>query len=174
MAAEIKAAIAANTMVRARDLVHILKGQAGNLSATRLQSASEDLETVLKEADIEDVALTKVDLKAKIVEETLAQVLESVKRIEDLPEDEPGILDGAKAADTVSASEFKPMLTELSKLLAANKTEAQDFMESAFKHLSSSNVAELIRQLQIQVSKFDFANAQITLKKIAETIGVPL
>jgi CheY-like chemotaxis protein len=174
MAAEIKAAIASNATERVRNLVHTLKGQAGNLSATRLHSAAEDLETVLKEADIDDVALSKVDLKVKIVEETLAQVLESVKRLEDLPEDKPEIPDGTKAADTMGASEIKSMLAELSKLLAANKTEAQDFMESAFKHLSSSNVAEHIRQLQIQVGQFDFENAQKTLKKIANAIGVAL
>jgi HPt (histidine-containing phosphotransfer) domain-containing protein len=159
-------------MERVRNLVHVLKGQAGNLSATRLQAAAGDLETALKEAGTDAIAFSRIGLKAKNVEVSLLQVLESVKRMEELPEDEPKIPAGTKTEDTMSASEIKPMLVELSRLLAANKTEAQDLMESVSKHLASWNVSQNVRQLQIQIGKFDFENAQKTLKKIADSIGI--
>ena len=74
----------------------------------------------------------------------------------------------------MSAFEIKPVLLELSRLLAANKTEAQDFAELVIKQLSFWNVGEEVRQLQIQVGKFDFENAQRALKKIADIIGISL
>ncbi len=174
MIAEIKAAIAANHIKRARYLVHTLKGQAGNLSATRLHSAAGDFEIDLKEAGTDAPGLSKIGLKIKNLEKSLFRVLESVKRLEELPDDNSEISADAKAEYKISAPEIKPMLVELSRLLTANKTEAQDYMELAIKHLSSLNVDQEVRQLQIQVGKFDFDSAQKTLKKIANTIGIQL
>jgi signal transduction histidine kinase/DNA-binding response OmpR family regulator/HPt (histidine-containing phosphotransfer) domain-containing protein len=88
---EIRAALKARDMDRARGLAHSLKGVAGNLAATDLEAAAGGLEKLVKEAG-QDQAPSKDDVEPKLaaLEKALNEALAFVQTLGLAAADEPG------------------------------------------------------------------------------------
>ncbi len=170
IAAEIKDLLINMEMESARVQIHTIKGIAGNLSATHLLVAAQELENSIKKD-----ALTDFDPKIRKLEQAMEQILKSVRSLGDIPEEdiaEPLYLCGKD--HVLSLSEIQPMLTELSDLIKKNRVEAESRIESVKKHLFNRGVDKEIQQIQEQIDVFDFKGAQKTLSNIALTLEISL
>ncbi len=175
---EIKEALAGKNKDHARNLIHTLKGVAGNLSATDLQSAAHKLESVIREGALDDLDPdASPQLRSKIgnVKIALDQLLEAVQEIESIMEKESQEeVELIGEDEALSLSEIKPILIEIASLLAKNRIEAENRFESVRKHLLIRNVGDDIRKIEEQMGIFDFKGAQKTVNKIADTLGISL
>ena len=80
MAADIRRAIDSADYDQTHGLVHSLKGMAGNLAATELQSAATGLEKLVKHADDENPpAADELNRKFAGLDEALNQVIQSIQ-----------------------------------------------------------------------------------------------
>jgi PAS domain S-box-containing protein len=157
---EIKEALDRQDMKQAQALTHTLKGLAGNLSASGLQSAALALEIDIKKAQIDDI-----DAKLAAVQTALTQVLTSVRSMGEQPDDT------TEEGPAMTASEIAPLLAKLEELLEAYDTEAGDVAATLSGSLAGFGAAGEVQKLSDQISRFDFSGAQETLKKIRDTIG---
>jgi len=80
-AAEIREALDAKDFEHTHSLIHNLKGLAGNLAATALQTASANLENLVKGVQKEPVPVKELNLKLSELETALNQALESVQSL---------------------------------------------------------------------------------------------
>jgi HPt (histidine-containing phosphotransfer) domain-containing protein len=78
---EIRQALDAEDFDQAHSLVHNLKGLAGNLSATDLQSAAVSMEKLVKSVDKKAPSLEQLDLRLSELENALNQALESAQSL---------------------------------------------------------------------------------------------
>jgi CheY-like chemotaxis protein len=78
---DIRIALAANDFERAHSLVHNIKGLAGNLAATDLQAAAENLEKLVKGVDKTPPPADKLNLKFSELDNALTQALKSVQSL---------------------------------------------------------------------------------------------
>jgi len=81
VAAEIHAALDKKDFKHAHSLVHNLKGLAGNLSATKLQAATIDLEKLIKGDQKKAASKKQLDQKFKKLEKTINQALAAVQTL---------------------------------------------------------------------------------------------
>jgi HPt (histidine-containing phosphotransfer) domain-containing protein len=79
IAVEIREALAANDFKRAHSLVHNLKGLAGNLAATDLQTAAVELEKLVKGQSAETVSDKELNRRLVDLESALEQALSAVQ-----------------------------------------------------------------------------------------------
>ncbi|QTA90357.1 Two component system response regulator/histidine kinase, PAS domain-containing [Desulfonema magnum] len=170
IATEIKNLLINMEMEDARVQVHTIKGIAGNLSATQLQQAAQELEHSIKKN-----ALTDFDPKIRKLEQAMEQILKSVRSLEDIPEANIAEQSDIHDKDNIlSPSEIQPILTELSDLISKNRVEAESHIESVKKHLLNRGVDKEIQQIQEQIDIFDFKGAQKTLSNIALRLEISL
>jgi PAS domain S-box-containing protein len=123
VAIEIRKALSAGETSAALNLVHNLKGLAGNLSATELQRASVELESFLSEkGDSQALSEAEVTPKLESLEKTLVQALDAVQTL------------GTSAKDNIppSPAESAPHIPgELAQNTARRLREAVDMGDVA-------------------------------------------
>jgi PAS domain S-box-containing protein len=81
VAAEIGAALEAKDLKQAHSLVHNIKGLAGNLEATELQSAAIEMEKLVKDASPEASSEEQLNQKYMDLENALNNALQSVQTL---------------------------------------------------------------------------------------------
>jgi signal transduction histidine kinase len=119
---EIRQTLDAEDFDQAHSLVHNLKGLAGNLAATELQSAAVNLEKLVKGVEKKTPSATELNLKFSELETALNQALESAQSLSVSAEDNIGKL---------STETFADIPTELSQDIAKrirNAAEMGDVM----------------------------------------------
>ncbi|MCD4841774.1 MAG: response regulator [Methanosarcinales archaeon] len=140
-------------------LVHSLKGSAGNIGADKLYKAAQELETVSREGAPISALLDRM-------ETALNQVLDSLQLLADTSKIET-LLPGKErdAALSVDPILVIPVLKQLSDALnLAEPEEIKKHMEVIKKYLDIS----ILRNLEDQVNDYEYDNA---LEKIKEIIG---
>ena len=165
---QISTAIHEASLDEAKRLVHTLKGVSGNISAKDLQASARELEQAVKEGRSEEFEILLNKLQSD-----LDCVLLSIRSLKDKPASD----DGKTAHD--SSTEMDPpevsrILDKLAELLRENDLEAEEYMESAKAHILRTGSSEQIQLLQDQISALDFKNAEKTLTRIADGIGIAL
>ena len=78
---DIRIALDEEDFDRSHSLVHNLKGLAGNLAATDLQTAAVNLEKLVKGAEKKTPSITELNLKFSELENALNQALESAQSL---------------------------------------------------------------------------------------------
>jgi PAS domain S-box-containing protein len=81
VAAEIRQALSANDYKQAHNLVHNLKGLAGNLEAKSLQTAAVEMEKLVKERTSETTSDAELNRKFAELENALGQALEAAQTL---------------------------------------------------------------------------------------------
>jgi CheY-like chemotaxis protein len=81
VAIEIREALAVNDFEQAHSLIHNLKGLAGNLEATDLQTAAVKIEALVKGQTAETVSDKELNQKLADLESTLEQALDAVQTL---------------------------------------------------------------------------------------------
>ena len=150
---------------------HSLKGVAGNISAMYLQTAATEIETAIKSGMVENMTMLLDNLSS-----AMKQILESANILERIDKE-------LQPSDKVSSTEsyslnlkiITPLLSDLAKFLKnRDPIETEKCMDAVKPHLSGSNYITQFQHLEAQVDSYDFNNAQETLGKIAEAIGISI
>ncbi|MBF0607328.1 MAG: AAA family ATPase [Magnetococcales bacterium] len=154
---EIQAEIDKGDIPTAQRLAHTIKGTAGNLSANDVYAAAGELEKALKDAS----EARYVGLLSRF-DAALQQVLESLKTLE-RPESNLALVCGSTSGDI---DQPRATLKELYEFINNDSPDAIESLTRFKQCIDVSLVPEEIRQLEGQISNFDFPNALNTLKDI--------
>jgi PAS domain S-box-containing protein len=160
---DIRAAINKPDLKTAQNLIHTLKGVAGNISAYHLQGAARDLEIALKEARLDDEINTFIEQ----LENASAQLLESIQILKN-KEAETEIIDYKKE---ISLESLSPLLTELAKLIEEGCADFEELLENVKQHLKGTEFASELKQLEACLDKFDFKGAKKPLNVIINALS---
>jgi two-component system, sensor histidine kinase and response regulator len=122
-AQRIAAALAGNDRALAERLAHTVKGVAGNIGATAVQTAAANLEKGIKGSAAEG----EIEVCRASLEESLAHLVQGLKTA----------LDGAEgeAAEAGDPEQVKTAVEQLSRYLAESDAAAIDYFESVAPHL---------------------------------------
>jgi two-component system sensor histidine kinase/response regulator len=139
-------------------LAHSLKGSAGNIGASDLHKAAQELETAGREGVPTSALFERVETDLNQVLESL-QLLVDTSKTELLPGKEFGVGPGVDPAQVI------PVLKQLGKALdLAEPEEIKKHMEVIKKYLDNS----ILRNLEDQVNDYEYDRAQKSLKGIME------
>ena len=159
---EIRGAINREDLDETRRLLHLLKGAAGNIGAKGVELAAKMLGTAVKEE--------KDDLDQLVanLEFHLNSVLES---IQDMEKEK---IYKAKIKSKKSIPVIERMVSKLAALLKEYNFDALDIFWDIAPHIAYRDVRNDVKQMQEQMSEFDFNGALDTLKRIAGTTGITI
>jgi two-component system sensor histidine kinase/response regulator len=161
---DIRAALDAEDFERAHSLVHNIKGLAGNLAATELQTAAVNLEKLIKGVEKKNPPSKELNLKFSELENALNQALESAQSL------------GASAEENVcklSDEEMAAIPVEIARDIAKRIRDAAEMgdvmtlngIAEEIKTHSDSYVP-LSKQIVQMAEDFDFDGIQ----KLAEAL----
>jgi CheY-like chemotaxis protein len=171
IADEIKDALTAGNIPLAQSLIHKLKGVAGNLSASDLETATKELEIAVKAGRSEDIHLWIGSVEAALI-----FLLKQIEGIQYPAEDDT--LSPTPDECAPSLSEIADVLIETADLISKNLIEAEEKIPILKKMLANRQNAVLVKkelqEIEVNLSIFNFKNAQKSLEKIAETLGISL
>lgn len=164
----IKNALEKNNTELAQQLIHDIKGTAGNISANDLHKASLDLENVI---------INGKNLKKPLstFKKALSGVMKSIEMLTKDKED-TGLKTSASSGEDfiLDRSVVKPLLIKFGKLLKKNDIAAEEYLNPIIKHLSGSRLNQELRQLEDQISRIDYDIAFKTLDNLAKSLGISL
>ncbi|MDM8549040.1 response regulator, partial [Desulfobacterales bacterium HSG2] len=152
----------------ARQMVHTLKGVAGNMGAGELYAAAGELESaIMKNRDENrDVLMCRL-------EKSLNQVLQSVGTLKKTEESGTGERwQGTDGRGQWDISEAKALLTELADLIREGDAEALEHTDNLKNYLGGSGADEQILLLKEQLNSYDFEDAQETLTEIISFLNI--
>jgi len=142
--------------------LHTLKGVAGNIGADHLYRATRELETSIKEEQLE-----KIPLQMELFSSSLLDVLDSIQGLKQsaaeakiLPEDE-------KLADL---SQCKVLIERLQDYLANYDTEATAVFDELKALPVAANYQAEFKKIQLSMSSYDFEKALAQLNGIAKVM----
>ena len=144
----LSAAISNGDIKLAHRLAHSLKGNAGQLGLSELQSISEDIEFTLKANQLpSDDKITSLKTELNIILDSLKPLLDEEKTTE--------------VTETISFDEKLELLNELSKLLDQKNTKCLSLLDKI------ALIPET-KELVAQIEDYDFSLAAETLNSIME------
>ncbi|MDM8524360.1 response regulator [Desulfococcaceae bacterium HSG8] len=162
-ASDIRDALEKGNQNLALQLLHTLKGMAGNISAKGLYRASLEFEENIKTGSISDM-----NDMADSLERSLNRVMESVKQLEENVEQ-------SECTESLeSECEIAPCIIELAGFLLKNNPRAETCLASIKTNLGNLGFQKEMKLMEDQISRFDFRNARETLSEISEALGIPM
>ena len=156
---DIRVALLAGNIATAQQLVHGLKGVAGNVSANAVQHAAKELEQALHDSDFGDSAA--VEAASATLSQTILTVAASMEELFSL-----------HAADTVSAIACNPSdladvaarFKELKKALKANRFLEDSFLEELI--VLAPDCALPLQDVQKAMAVFDYDRGLAILESL--------
>jgi CheY-like chemotaxis protein/HPt (histidine-containing phosphotransfer) domain-containing protein len=165
---QIRDGLAQGDMTLVRRTVHTLKGVAGNLSATEVYEAVQDLEAVLQNGNH-----AQIDSAIDHLEEVLRPVLASARRIsqgETTPM-KPSIPGGQPAVD---AAKLATLLTQFNYLLKENNMSAGGEFAILREYLPGDGYHTSLDQIEACLDRLNFKEARRHLASVGQALGVEL
>ncbi|MBF0345067.1 MAG: response regulator [Nitrospirae bacterium] len=160
---DIEAALQKRDYKSASNLVHGLKGMAGNISAMELFGVIKELEGLLKKEDSGEIpgCLKRMTRELHIV-------FESASTLEML------VVEGnsVKANTSVEVSELNAVISQLQRLLQHNSLQVKNYFAKNRSFLISASSEKQIDELDSRINKLDFKGAMLILKGIANSLDV--
>jgi two-component system sensor histidine kinase/response regulator len=158
VANEIRKALDANDFDQAHKLVHDLKGLAGNLAATNLQTTAVNLEKLIKGVEKNIPPAKELDLKFSELENALHHALEAVQRFGAAVEEN---------SEKISAEELAAIPAELDHNIAKRIRDAAEMGDVttlnaiAEEIKGRSDFCKLLSELIVQMAEdFDVDGIQ--------------
>ncbi len=141
---EIRGAVEQGDIPTATRLAHTVKGVAGNIGASALQHAAQNLERALKEQQLDQLPLlfTELETQLRPLIEALAQ-LECNTTAEETQK------------QPVDPEELRPLMEQLKELLLDDDTDAADLLAEIRRRVSSMH----LREIEKSVGVYDFEAA---------------
>jgi two-component system sensor histidine kinase/response regulator len=158
VANEIRKALDVNDFDQAHKLVHDLKGLAGNLAATNLQTTAVNLEKLIKGVENNIPSAKELDLKFSELENALHHALEAVQRFGAAVEE---------SSEKISAEELAAIPAELDHNIAKRIRDAAEMGDVntlnaiAEEIKGQSDFCKLLSELIVQMAEdFDLDGIQ--------------
>jgi PAS domain S-box-containing protein len=165
---DIAASMANGDIEKAMDLIHKVRGIAGNLGAHDLFRLSADFETAIGEGHTDQAEVLIADLKKK-----LDQVIHSIQVLEN----KPRVKADASEIKSLSGEDLKRVqaaLRECAELLSSDFVEAQNRAAELIQTLGHSAVMEQVQRLEARMGEFDIYGARESLLEIARILNISL
>jgi len=140
-------AIAKNDYRKTREIVHSIKGTAGNIGAENLFNIAQELESALKQEDIE-----KIPSLAEKFYLSFDLVINSLKKLENKP-----LQSSTNIAknQNVDYSQIKELLIEIIKVSEIDLMEAQNKLEKVEAMAQNSEISMKIKEIRTNFDNFD-------------------
>ncbi|MBF0131408.1 MAG: response regulator [Magnetococcales bacterium] len=153
----------------ARDMVHAIRGSAGNLGANALSAAAHRLEIVLS-----DSSEASWQSSWDHFEQSLTMVLRTITQLDDTHEDQEDDREVVPKTTIVDLEKAGPLITDLHQLLKRNNIKAEEQVDALETLLQTTFLHKEMAVLSDQVRNFDFAEALVSLNAIAQAVNLPL
>ncbi|MDM8553634.1 response regulator [Desulfococcaceae bacterium HSG7] len=144
-------------------LLHRLKGEAGNMGAMELHDAAQKLESGITQNE------TVPDSLFNDFEKALNRVLQSVYNLKKTQT--PQILSQAKQGGTADISKVEPLLSKLAILLQEYDVTATEYPDALKKYLDVPQFRDMIDLLEQHIYEFDYQEAIEVLVKITASVN---
>ena len=162
---DISHALARNDIKAVKDMVHTMKGMAGNLAAISLYQAAKAIEQAIEQERILDEPNLLVNF-----EQALQQIIATVHSLEMIQEPVQEV--EQHNSEPVAVTETLLKTKELSDYLQARDTDAE-FGLAALKNILKSNEwQEDLHLMETQIDQFDYRGALATLANIEKSLQV--
>jgi len=143
----------------AHQLIHTVKGVAGNINAEKLHIAAKELEGKMRERETDTL-----DSYLDHFEEELELVLDTCRNFVGSEEtSQTGSKKKSENKVPFDPSRVIPLLKELNALLLKNSLEAEDCLASVKDCLSGSRYQKEIESVEDHLDLFDFKGARSSL-----------
>ncbi len=148
----------------AHRLAHTLKGVAGNIGASALQAAAQEVESALKAGDMDRVGRALPPLQVELA--AVLQVLRESAQATSAPH-------AAEVAPRreLDLAKITPLVNELKEMLLKNNPDAEAVLEKLRSELTGAH-ADGLENVAQSLDMFDFAGATEALAQLAKTMGV--
>jgi two-component system sensor histidine kinase/response regulator len=158
----IRRALQADDMELAKRITHTLKGVAGSIGATALQSAAAALDTALAQGATETCAglLGTLENALALVSNGLARLGERDAK-------------GKSTIGPIDSEAILPLLDYLSSLLQELDPDAEITASTLRRQLGAGPAQSLADDLVEQLANYDFNVAGLTLAQLREMLKVP-
>ncbi|NQZ06847.1 MAG: response regulator [Algicola sp.] len=172
--AELKSALERNDTVLAREIVHAIKGEAGNIGANEVFTLASAMEKALADNDPAFTTLF-VDLQPAILRVFKASEL-SLAHLAQLENDKIQLNELTNTAAKTgvvadSVEDLQVLLKEISQLLSKNNLKAKSLIERLSLHLSLPEFEFEHGQLNQCMSVLDFKGAQHQINALSEKMA---
>jgi two-component system, sensor histidine kinase and response regulator len=163
----IRQSIEGGDFVSAQSRVHMLKGVAGNLSATEVFAASQELDNIIRLGD-----KTRMTIALSELEEVLTPLLSRIAGIAL----EPGLRNNETVAkkSKLNMTDLGVLLQELDEQLKKNNLSAGKVFNSIKENWGSNGWDKQIERLEFCVNQLDFKGAREQLAEVARVLGKEL
>jgi PAS domain S-box-containing protein len=152
----------------AEHLVHTVKGVAGNLGATALYAAAQEVDAILKQRT--DDGLGPL---LEYFDEELNRVMEGISGLsEDAGKSDTPASSGEPP--TIDPTQVKPLLAKLAKLLEENDLEAAECVDALKGMVAHTDAAAPLAKLEKQMGQYNFDAASESLVEVARLLDIPL
>jgi len=160
--ADIQAALARKELGTAKRLAHNFKGLAGTIGAKGLQNRFIKLDSYLKKNEIERIPEIMNSFSAEV--ERVMIVLEALFQEYDYRESD---IDGdAEIHRELDKEGLRKGLSKLGELIDAGDSESVALIRKIKDSIGPKGVTDTFRQLETQISDYDFEDALDTLKRL--------
>ncbi|MFC1851257.1 response regulator, partial [candidate division CSSED10-310 bacterium] len=169
IADEIKATLEQGNRAKAEQLVHTIKGVAGNISADELHSAAQELEKIIKlgkAADFNPIF--------KHFQNTLHKLIEELTLFAQQEEETKLKAQSSRSVKQRSTTNLVSLFTEFDSLLRKNNPKALDHFAVLKKYLNVADNAHDTEELENCINSFNFKGAREILIQIAANHDVSL
>ena len=170
IADEIRQALKWNDLKAAKDMVHTMKGMAGNLSATLLYQATKELEQAIEQGEVEEMSALLIPF-----ERELHRILNSVRSLDQVqvavPSKEQAPVPPEEPKDAVSfIPGIAPLFKKLSHYLKVRDTDAELSLASLKNILTDTAWEKELQQMETQINQFDYRGALATLEALENSM----
>ena len=171
---DIRLALARNDMTSARDMVHTMKGMAGNLAATDLYQAANAMEQAIEQKQPQEISTLLTHFEA-----ALHRVLTTVRALESQYSSQESTQGSAQSlgqasmqsdVGPVTMAEIETLLKELADYLQARDTDAELGLAALKNVLSETEWQKELDQMETQINQFDYRGALTTLEYFGKSL----
>ncbi|MEO5332733.1 MAG: response regulator [Magnetococcus sp. YQC-5] len=168
MADEIRQALDQDDLSTARDLVHTMKGMAGNLAATDLFHAAHAMEESIESGKIQEEPSLLITFETE-----LKRVLATVQTLSTVQTSPTPPTEATEPGEALSGEiSLEARLQELSHRLQTQDTDAELSLAALKQTLTQNNCQETLQRMEAQVYRLDYRSALTTLEHLEQHIGM--
>ncbi|MEO5359080.1 MAG: response regulator [Nitrospirota bacterium] len=159
----IKSAIDINDAETATREAHTLKGLAGNIGAAKMFELAAKLEGILNRGE--------ADALPHVIEETEMELYDLLGRISiGMPQE----VEAARPAVAVDMNTLTVEMSKLAAFLADDDSQAADMIDGVVEMLKSVGHGTPAKRVQASIASFDYEDALVKLREIAQAVGAAI
>ena len=150
----------------AERLAHTTRGVAGNIGATDVQGAAEELERAIRHQESPD----RVEQALRTFSHSLAGAISQIRQALDAM----GPAAEARPAQTGDPEALRTLFAKLARLIQENDGEAGDCLESIRGQMPAPPAGGALAELESSLAAYDFDKAMASLRRLMDEMSLSL